>query len=387
MTRTPVAWKNLTHQPRRLAVACSGVAFAVLLMFMELGFLTALLDSTVQIIRRLNADMIIVSSAKFAVVARERFPLQRLHQARACPGVEAVPLYMETVGTIIRRPDQKGHPIRVLAFVPGDNVFDLPAVPEHLPQLLRPDTALVDSASKKDYGFPPPGQPLENFSLELSGRRLQLVGRFRLSTDFATDGSLIMTSNNFARYFPNRAPGARPLDAVDIGVLRLSKGTRVEDAKQCLERLLPNDVSVFTRDEFVGRERHFWLTATPIGYIFLVGTIIGFVVGIIICYQILYADLDDHMGEFATLKAMGYRNSYFVRLVLSEAFYLSLLGFLPGAAISFVLYQILARSTGLFMVFRPGLALVVLLATLTMCSLSGLLAVRKLLSADPASLF
>jgi putative ABC transport system permease protein len=387
MRRTPLAWKNLVHQPRRLAVAACGVAFAVLLMFMELGFLFALLDSTVQVIRRLNADLIMVSTAKFAVVARERFPLQRLHQAQACPEITAVPLYMETVGAVIRQPDHKGHPIRVLAFVPGDDVFNIPEVRQNQEQLGRPYTALVDLASKRDYGFPEADQPLDDFRAELLGRRLQLVGRFRLSTDFATDGNLIMTADNFARYFPLRAPGDDPLNVVDIGLIRLGPGTNVEQAQACLKQLKLDGVEILTRDEFIRHERSFWLTATPIGYIFLVGTIIGFVVGVIVCYQIIFADLDDHMGEFATLRAMGYTNRYFVGLVLSESAYLSLLGFIPGAIISFVLYQILARSTGLFMVFRPEVALLVLLATLIMCSLSGLFAMRKLLSVDPASLF
>ena len=119
----------------------------------------------------------------------------------------------------------------------------------------------------------------------------------------------------------------------------------------------------------------------------MVGTVMGFVVGVVICYQIVYADIADHMREFATLKAIGYGSYYFVGLVLEQCFYLSLLGFIPGLVISYISYRLLAMYTGLTMDLGPGLAGLVLLATAAMCTISGLLAVSKLLATDPAELF
>ena len=137
----------------------------------------------------------------------------------------------------------------------------------------------------------------------------------------------------------------------------------------------------------IERERNFWRHSTPIGYIFLVGTVIGFLVGMVICYQIINADIADHMPEFATLKAMGYRNRYFVGFVLMESVYLSLLSFVPGMLVSLGLYEALARSTGLLMILNVPRAASVLLLTLAMCIASGCLAMRKVLAADPAELF
>jgi len=62
-------------------------------------------------------------------------------------------------------------------------------------------------------------------------------------------------------------------------------------------------VNVMTKQQFLDKEFAFWNTATPIGYIFALGTVMGFIVGMIICYQILFSDISDHMREFATLKA------------------------------------------------------------------------------------
>jgi putative ABC transport system permease protein len=322
------------------------------------------------------------------MLARERFPRQRLQLARAVGNVEVYPFYMETLAAALRHTNDKARPIRIIAYNPADRIIDLPEVNQQLHKLYAPNTALYDVASKPEFEFPKPGQPLTDYYAELSGQRLELVGSFLMSTDFANDGNLIMSSANFARYFPNRAFRDDPLSVVDMGIVTVKPGTSILDVKKRLIAKFPEeDVTILTKDEIIQREQTFWRKSTPIGYIFFVGEVIGFVVGVIICYQIIYSDLDDHMGEFATLKAMGYTNLYFAGMVLFESFYLALLGFVPGAVVSFLLYQILARRTGLFMVFHLSLAGMVLLKTLGMCAVSGFLALRKLLRADPASLF
>ena len=145
--------------------------------------------------------------------------------------------------------------------------------------------------------------------------------------------------------------------------------------------------SVYTREEFRNTEIKFWDKSTPIGTIFLAGKIIGFVVGMVICYQVIFSDIADHMSEFATLKAMGYTTAYFIRLIVVEAILLSIIGFVPGTLVSLVLYSRLASVTGLQMLMTFDCLVQVLITTVVMCIASGLLAVRKLLAADPASLF
>ncbi len=387
--RVPLAYKNLTHDYRRLAVAVGGITFAVLLMFMQSGFRYALLDSTVKLIDELRADLIVVNKAQYALPARQRFHRLRLVVARQCPGVKGVyPLYMEKPLAVLRQPHQKGHPLRVLAFESGDPVFALPAVERYAQELDRPFTALIDRRSKPKFGAPLRDlSALRRHSAELAGRRIQFVGVFSMGADFANDGNVIMTARNFARYFPFRARGGDPLSLVDLGVVQVEPNANVHEVKSRLTALLPGDVAVYTQQEFREREVAFWRDNTPIGYIFWVGTILGFVVGVIICYQIIYASIASHMAEFATLKAMGYRNRYFTKLVVAESVYLSVLGFVPGLFISGALYWLVANWTGLLMMLTPGRAAQVYAFTLAMCIVSGGLAMRKLLSADPAELF
>ncbi len=391
-TRIPLAWKNLTHDPRRLAVAVGGIGFAVLLMFMEAGFKNALIDSTVEIIARLDADLILVSRAQYALPAQQRFDRQRLYQARACSGViGAYPLYLESYYAVLKKVSHKGYPIRVIAYDLDHPILPDADITRYIEKLRHPNSALIDAKSKRKYGIVTNDDtPLSDHRLELSGRQLRLNGVFSLGTDFANDGNLLMSTVNFARYFPMRSPGGDPLSSVDLGIIKLDPQALPQQRVAIQDQLrstLSNDVLVQTKDEFLQQEKQFWNRATPVGYIFNVGMVMGFVVGIIVCYQIIYADIADHMNEFATLRAMGYRGSYFARLVIAESFYLSLLGFIPGLLASLGLYYVLAWGTGLLLRLNAERIGFVLLLTVVMCIVSGALAIRKVTAADPAELF
>ena len=389
LNRTPLAWKNLTHDHRRLSVAVGGITFAVLLMFIQTGFRNALFDSTVKLVADLDTDLVLVSRGLYALPAGQRFNRQRIFQAKTCEGVKEVhPLYVEMYAAVLKRPGHKGFPIRVLAGEPRAKLFEDQRVAAQADALADPRTALVDMLSKTKYGLPArDAARLAQTEVELSGRTLHLVGNFELGTDFANDGNLFMSDRNFAAYFPYRAAGEDPLTLVDLGVVRIEPGADPQAVKRAIDAALPDDVAIFTKAELMWQERKFWGDSTPIGYIFTVGTIMGFVVGVIICYQIIYANIADHMAEFATLKAMGYSSGYFIRVVLQESLYLSVLGFVPGLLLSLALYWGLAQFTGLLMLLNLPRAALVYALTLAMCSVSGCLAMRKVLAADPAELF
>jgi putative ABC transport system permease protein len=384
---TPLAWKNLTHAPRRLAVAVSGVTFAVLLIFMELGFLNALLESTVQILRKVDGELVIVSSAQYALMAGERFTERRMYQAREVEGVARVsPIYYEALAGILRPTGKRGRPIRVLAVDPGDPVLRIPELKTHVYALDQPETALADITSQRDFEIPRNPELLPEYEAELNGTQVHIVGNFRLGVDFATNGNLLMTSHNFVRYFPFRA-GGRPLSVVDLAVVKIDKGADPKVVQGRLQAALPMDVQPLLVEELIAREKAFWATTAPIGFVFWVGAVMGFIVGIVICYQIIHADIMDHLREFATLKAMGYQSPYFIALVLRQCLYMAAMGFVPGLALSGIAYWFLGEFTGLTVQLSFVLAGSVFLATAAMCTVSGLLAVSKLLAADPAELF
>lgn len=392
--KTPLAWKNLTHDWRRLAVAVAGVAFAVLLMFTQVGFQNALFDSQVKMIDDLQGDIFLASRAKYTLAAEKRFPLELVNQARSCPGVlGAYPLYTELTLSRLKNlspgSSSKAYPIRSIGFHLDDPIFRSPRITEQLPRLRSPGAVLIDLRSKRenfDFPYDNPAA-LAATPAELANKTVHLVGTFDLGADFAHDGNLVMSAENFASFFPERLQGGDPLAVVDLGIIRLRTGADLDAVRQTIDELLDDRVFVFTRQQFRDKEIEFWDNSTPIGIIFFAGKVIGFVVGMVICYQVIYSDIADHMSEFATLKAMGYGTKYFIGLIVVEAVYLSLIGFVPGLVASTGLYALLARSTGLLLKMTLASMALVLMLTLAMCISSGVLAVRKLLAADPATLF
>jgi putative ABC transport system permease protein len=392
--RTPLAWRNLTHDWRRLAVAVAGIGFAVLLMFTQVGFQNALFDSQVKMIDDLRGDVFIVSRAKYTLAAEKRFPLELVNQARSARGVAgAYPVYTELTLSRLKNlspgSSGKAYPIRSIGFHLDDPVFNSPEVNAQVSRLSSPGAALIDLRSKRDnFDFPMENPAaLAATPAELADKRVQLVGVFHLGTDFANDGNLVMSAENFARFFPQRVQYGDPLGVVDLGLVDVMPGFTAEAVRDRLASLLDAQVFVMTREEFRNREIKFWDESTPIGIIFTAGKIIGFIVGTVICYQVIYSDIAEHMPEFATLKAMGYSTGYFLRLIVAESLLLSLIGFVPGWIFSAGLYGLLADLTGLQLRMTVASVSLVLALTVAMCICSGMFAVRKLLAADPANLF
>ena len=149
---------------------------------------------------------------------------------------------------------------------------------------------------------------------------------------------------------------------------------------------MPHDVRVLTKQEFAQKEIAYWATATPIGFVFSFGVAMGVIVGVIIVYQILFADIADHLAEYATLKALGYSGRYLAAVVVIEATIIALIGYLPGLAVAWRLYEVTRGATMLPMILSAGRGFLVLGLTLPMCWLSGLIAMRKLRAADPADI-
>jgi putative ABC transport system permease protein len=381
--KIPLSWLQLTREKTRLAVALSGIAFADILMFMQLGFRDALYYSNVRMHSSLKGDIVVINNQSNAVLAMKPFSQRRLYKALDLPAVESVhPIYLDY--TTWKNPIT-GRPRSILtfAFNPEFNVFDLPGVEENINKLEMPDVVLFDRSSRVEYG--PIASNFEqgkNVTAEVRRRRIKVAGLFTLGASFGADGNLITSDVNFLRIFNNRQRGL-----IDIGLIRLKPGSDVNQVAAYLRTYLPTDVNVFTKQEFIDFERNYWATSTAIGFIFTLGTIMGFIVGTVIVYQILYTEVTDHLSEYATLKAIGYTQNYLLTVILQEAFMLAVLGYIPVFACALFLYKV-ARDATLLPVFMSSYrAIMVLILTILMCFISGVIAMRKLRSADPADIF
>jgi len=388
-SQTPIAWKNLVADPRKFFWSLLGITFAVVLMFVQNGFRNSLFDSTVRVVRLLDADLLIVSSGRYNLATEIRFDRQILRRAAMLEDVAwSSPLFIDRLASPVRVAGRPSRPIRVFSIDPREHIFSDDTIQASLQSLQRPNQVLLDQRSKQEYGFElDDPKKLSSRTIELANQRIEVAGLIPLGTDFVHDGNIIMSLYDIPDILPFRSGKGKPTEQVDIGLIRLQDRSQLENAKQKLQQLAPGQIDVYTPEELAQRDIRFWGRNTPIGIIFTIGTVMGLVVGTIICYQILFNDISDHLPEFATLKAMGYGNRYFIGLVLCQALYLACIGFVPGLAITEGLFRLLTYSTGLIMELSVSRVLSVFGLTLAMCVFSGLLAVRRLWQADPASLF
>ncbi|MBW4452420.1 MAG: ABC transporter permease DevC [Nostoc indistinguendum CM1-VF10] len=381
--KIPLSWLQLTREKTRLAVALAGISFADILMFMQLGFRDALYYSNVRFHNSLQGDIVLINSQSSAVLAMRSFSQRRLYKALELPAVQSVhPIYLDF--TIWKNP-VTGRPRSILIFGmnPETNIVNLPGVQENLDKLKLPDVVLYDRSSRVEYG------PIaanyaqgKTVTAEVRRRRIKVEGLFTLGASFGADGNLITSDINFLRIFNNRQRGL-----IDIGLIRLKPGANSTVVAQELRKYLPSEVNVLTKQEFIDFERNYWANSTAIGFIFTLGTVMGFIVGTVIVYQILYTEVADHLSEYATLKAIGYTQNYLLTVILQEALLLAVLGYLPGIVFALFMYKSAREATLLPVFMSFDRAVMVLILTILMCIISGAIAVRKLRSADPADIF
>jgi putative ABC transport system permease protein len=378
----PLAWLQLWREKLRLAAAIAGVTFAVVLVFAQLGFQQALLESSVHYHTTLAYDLAVVSPKTDFIVEPVSFPRSRLFQITGFPGVESVsPLYLGRARWRNPFEPRETRAIFVVGFDPSDEGFDW--VGDLRDEIRFPDRVLFDRKSRPEYG--PVAAAVEErgaLSAEVNDRSLQIVGLFDLGTSFAIDGSLLTSDLNFRRILADR-----PASHIDIGLVHLSPGANPEAVRDAIATAIPPDVEVLTRMDFVQREVDYWNQSTPIGFVFSFGVVIGLVVGMIIVYQILFSDVRDSLREYATLKAMGYTHGYLVRVVMREAAILAVLGYLPAVLVTSIIYAQAGAATHLPIELTLPRAAGVLALTLVMCCGSAALAIRKLRSADPAEIY
>jgi putative ABC transport system permease protein len=397
----PLAWAQLSHQKVRLLVATTGVCFANILMFTQIGLLAMLTDGTTKLHESLGGDLVLVSSFSPSLLFRISFPRAYLYQASAVEGVAAIaPLYLDRANWVDpaqltpensipstkpkapRRRGFFGNEVRVIAVNPAQSPFNLPEVNRQLTKLRAPDAVLFDRFSQASLGeIPALLRDRSEVMTIMENRRVYVVGLFNMGSTLNDKGNVIISDWDYARRY-----GEESLEQVRLGVISLEKGADIAIVRQRLQASLPDDVSILTREELMEKEGEFY-GSQPEGVILKFGTIVGFVVGIIVIYQVLYTDISEHLSEYATLKAMGYSDLSLLLVVLGEALILGIMGFIPSYFASLGIYHLLVTLTRIPLVMKTSVVVNVFLLTTIMCAVSGAIATRKLRSADPADVF
>lgn len=362
------------HNRRRFAAAVAAVAVAAVIMFVEYGFLSGVLDAQANIADLMRADLVAMDHSRANLHRWDTMNPVRLDQIAAIPGVaKTIPIYEEAAG-LRDDDDRRIRRIMVIAIPPDEVPLAIGDLGTLTRWLKRPHGFLFDSLSRPIFGDLAPGQ-----SVKIDETRQQMLGYVRIGPDLVVDGIAVMNVGDWLL----RHPRARPI----MGAIRLERGADPERVRRDILAHVPRDTIVLTPAEMRSREDAFTLGTVPIGFVFAVGMVAGLVIGAVTCYQLLFNEVLDRLAQFATLKAMGFSNAYLCRVVVGQALFLSLTGFAVGLGLTVAAERYIASRT--MLPIRPDDTALVLIFPLTvcMCIIAGLAAMRRVTAADPAELY
>jgi putative ABC transport system permease protein len=372
-----VAWRILTHEKGRTALATVGIFIAILLVFIELGFFVAVPQGGMLVYSKMRFDLLLCSGGYVYQAQSGDFPRIRLYQALAMPAVaSAAPIYFGAARWLNTAGGQRSD-IFVIGLRTGDRVFAVPDIERQLDVLDRPDTVLVDSATRASFG------PLTSGQLvEIGGHTETIGGRYDLGTGFLGLGVALVSEANFFRLFPTR-----PTSSVNLGLVELKPRVDPDRAAAQLRAILPDDTIVFTRNALEDREVAYWTTRTSTGLIFGSGLLVAFIVGIMVLYQTLSTQISRQLPEFATLKAIGYTDSALAGIVIALSLLIVVVAFVPALSAALALYSVIRSETLLPVALSAGRLSAVFAITLLMATMSAFLSLGALRRADPADVF
>ncbi len=388
--RTPLSICNLLDGGWRTVLSITGIGIAILLIFMQLGFLGAVRDTAVVVYKKLDFDLVVRSPDYYYLCDGRTFPRRRLYDIASHESVQHIEPFHASLGQWSFPKEKVQRGIFILGVSRSGKAFLDQQTGDQAKKLLTQRLALVDRKSTKAFlgkhsktGF---DQSRIGERFELNSNNCEITGLFEIGSGLAADGAVLLNEEGFARVTPGYSK-----DDITLGLIKLKPGTTPDVAKAEIESALgitdESDVEIVTRRRVLNQEVTHWLSGTPVGFIFMAGVGVALGVGSIIVYIVLSSDVTRQLSEYATLKAMGYKNSHLARIVLEQAIMLALCGYLGALVVSLALYALVGNLANLPIQMTTFRMVLVLFASLFMCCGSGFVAIQKLRRADPADLF
>jgi putative ABC transport system permease protein len=380
--RLPIGWLQLTHKRGRFAAALAGVAFANVLVFVQLGLMNSMAAATLRPYSFFAADIMISAGDANALAEGGNVARQWMLQALADEDVlGGMGLF---VGNVTWDRGEADIGLTTFGIDPALPAFVTPDVTADLALLQVQNAVILDGLAR---GLPPEDaaaiRPQTPVTFEAQGRTLTALDTFAGGGGFGGDGYMMTSDQTFLGLFPERASAAP-----DHILLRLRPGADVEAAVTRLRGLISDPtLRIRSYADAAAEDLRYQQTQRPTGVIFGFGVLIGVLVGLVIVYQVLSADVADHMREYATFKAMGYGPLFFLGVVFEEALILGILGFVPGVLIGTGILALMGKVTTLPLSMSWSMAVMVFAGTILFSAVSGAIATRRLAAADPADLF
>ncbi|WP_082690028.1 FtsX-like permease family protein [Leptolyngbya sp. NIES-2104] len=412
-----IARKNLFEDIPRFIVAQAGIVFAVSLVTIQIGILRGFSRSTARLVDQSSADLWVASQDIVHLELSSPMPAQRVEEAQKVAGVDRAEALMIR-SSIWRDSNGKISPIRIYGFDPNSRMFAGWQVTQgKLSDLNQPYSVIVDANSLKGLGLKQlndratigafnalparfVGKTQDTQSIASSAfiyTSLENANAYGLGgsdtgitckTDSSGRIDCLNQTPKFGDPEPNPPPPRRVnvQDPISFVLIRAKPGEDLDQLRQRLKSALPN-TRVFTQAEIADLTRSYWTTRTGVGFVLGLGATVGFIVGMVIVGQILYSSVSDHIREFGTLKAMGASNWVIYSVILEQALWMAVLGYLPSIALCLGLGAWTQASNGIMILITPATGVGIFVLTVVMCVGSALFAVQKVTRVDPAIVF
>jgi putative ABC transport system permease protein len=370
-----LATKSLLHDKLRFFITVSGVAFAVTLVFVQVGLFLGLMSNASLTIDQIDADLWVTSHNTPNVDFAHTFPETYLKRVRSAPGVaQADNLIVWFMNVNLPTGAVEGTEVYALENFERWN-FPQNVVEGNLADLRRGPYMVLDDSAKKRWGA------FEvNDYREVLGRRLKIIGRTVDAKSFTTTPLTFMDFRLAQSLTPDTMRGN-----TTYVLVKLAPGADAEAVRAELQKRLPyNDV--FTKDEWAKRSRAYWIESTGLGLNMYITVFLGCLVGIVVVAQTLYTSTMEHIREFGTVKAIGGGNADIYKILGKQATIAAIAGFALGALQAFALRPVMAKID-LKLIIPTSLYAYVLIGAIALCLGAALVSFRKVASIDPALVF
>lgn len=377
----PLAFLQLKKHPRRVGIAIAGIAMSALGILCQMGFEDSLFRSATRLFQELDAELVVISPQYQFMVLPAQFSERRLYQALSVAGVRsftAVRLGIAPLRNPLTHIDRNVYVVGAATAAP---LFANSEWEARRRLLLTPDRVLFDARSRPEFGPIPELFRQGPVHTEIAKRQVEVAGLFDMGASFSADGTVITTDEGFQRLFPHR--GVR---MIDVGLLHLEGEADAATVLAELRAALPRDVVVMTHRELNEREQTYWRGTTPAGFIFKAVLLVSVIVGCVSVYQILSSDMAENLRQYATLKAIGYSDGYFLQLTFAKAWLLTSLAYPFGFMLAASVYLCATHFTLVPLVMTSARAIGVYAIVLVAACAAGVLALTRLRRSDLSEL-
>lgn len=374
---TPIAWLNITQHKKRTAASIAGIAFSILLIFMQLGFLGATRKNATVVYDAMDFDLILCSNTFLTLTKPGNIDRTTMIKAQADEAVEHVSGILIGSTRLLEEESQIEKRSLTISINPDDPVFKDPELASIAGKLQERNSILLDRRTMPGFEKWTIGE-----SRFVNDESLQIVGSYDLGVGVLASVSAIVSHETMSALQNNKV-----ITEYSMALIKLKKGSDVKAVREQLQKRLPGTVFLREREELNKKERRFYVNTKPIGIMFKIGASVAFIVGAVILYQILSSEITNRMREYATMKAIGYPASFIYKIGIQQGIMYSILGFIPACILALIIYQTLSSISGFHLWMPIGRAVFVFILSLLMCMIAAVFALGKIRKADPADLF